>query len=157
MRFGTSCRIINLIAALQIVTIAFGVTWSFTMEALAVLVLRYRYPVRREYRVPLNLDWGRIHIPVGLGLITLTLLAIAILTKSMATVMGLTFTAVLFSLFTASERIMRWRVPAHEELDQFHLAGAEELINQTVGVRAGNILVMMHIDVSLPAAADPLI
>ncbi len=161
MRFGTSYRIINLIAALQIVTIvlsrgnvfllgeayAFGVIWSFTMEALAVLVLRYRYPVRREYRVPLNLDWGRIHIPVGLGLITLTLLAIAIVnlfTKSMATVMGLTFTAVFFALFTASERSTRWRVAAHEELDQFHLAGAEELTNQTVGVRAGNILVMIH-------------
>ena len=161
VRFGTSYRIINLIAALQIVTIllsrgdvfllgeayAFGVIWSFTMEALAVLVLRYRYPVRREYRVPLNLDWGRIHIPVGLGLITLSLLAIAIVnlfTKSMATVMGLTFTMVFFALFTASERMMRRRAAAHEELDQFHLARAEELTNQTVGVRPGNVLVMIH-------------
>jgi len=161
MRFGTSYRIINLIAALQIVTIvlsrgnvfllgeayAFGVIWSFTMEALAVLVLRYRSPVHREYRVPLNLDWGRMHIPVGLGLITITLLAIAIvnlLTKSLATVMGLAFTAVFFALFTASERITRWRAAGREELDQFHLAGAEALTNQTVGVRAGNILVMIH-------------
>ncbi|MBZ5570172.1 MAG: APC family permease [Acidobacteriia bacterium] len=160
-RFGTSYRIINIIASLQIVAIvlsrgdvfllgeayAFGVIWSFTMEALAVLVLRYRYPVRREYRVPLNLDWGRIHIPVGLGLITLSLLAIAIVnlfTKSMATVMGLTFTAVFFALFTASERITRWRAAAHEDLDQFHLAGAEELTNQAVGARPGNVLVMIH-------------
>lgn len=160
-RFGTSHRIINLIAALQIVTIilsrgnvfllgeayAFGVIWSFTMEAVAILVLRYRNPGHREYRVPLNLDWGRIHIPVGLGLITLALVAIAVVnlfTKSVATVMGLIFTALFFALFTASERITHRRATAQEELDQFHLAGAEELTNQTVGVRPGNILVMIH-------------
>src|SRR5205823_9948822 len=54
-RFGTSYRIINIIVSLQIVTIvisrgdvtflanlyAFGVIWSFTMNGLAVLVLRY--------------------------------------------------------------------------------------------------------------------
>jgi hypothetical protein len=161
VRFGTSYRIINLIAALQIVTIvlsrgdvfllgeayAFGVVWSFTMEALAVLVLRYRYPRRREYSVPLNIDWGRIHIPIGLGLITLSLLAIAIvnlLTKSIATVVGLTFTVVLFSLFTLSERVMRRQAASQEQVDQFHLAGAEELTNETVGVRPGNVLVMIH-------------
>src|SRR5439155_18503357 len=63
-RFGTSDRIINIIVLLQIVTIvisrgdvtflanlyAFGVIWSFTMNGLAVLVLRYTHPGEREFR-----------------------------------------------------------------------------------------------------------
>ena len=56
-RFGTSYRIINLVAVLQLFTIvvtrgnvitlgeayAFGVIWSFTFNALAMLVLRAKY------------------------------------------------------------------------------------------------------------------
>jgi amino acid transporter len=55
-RYGTSYRIINLIVALQLLTIflslgnvyvlaalyAFGVIWSFAMKSIAVLVLRKR-------------------------------------------------------------------------------------------------------------------
>src|ERR671922_700256 len=62
-RFGTSYRIINIIVLLQIATIiisrgdvtflanlyAFGVIWSFTMNGLAVLVLRYTHPGEREF------------------------------------------------------------------------------------------------------------
>src|SRR5205823_8818364 len=61
-RFGTSYRIFNLVVALQLLTIilsrgdifvlgeayAFGVMWSFSMKGLAVLVLRYTEPVKRE-------------------------------------------------------------------------------------------------------------
>ena len=56
-RFGTSYRIVNMVAILQIVTIvasrgnvitlgeayAFGVIWSFTFNSLAMLVLRNKY------------------------------------------------------------------------------------------------------------------
>src|SRR6266567_2298122 len=66
-RFGTSHRILNLVVGLQILTIllsrgnifvlgeayAFGVMWSFALKALAVLVLRYKQPGKREFRVPL--------------------------------------------------------------------------------------------------------
>src|SRR6266536_358459 len=86
-RFGTSHRILNLVVVLQLVTIilsrgdifvlgeayAFGVMWSFAMKGLAVLVLRYKQPGKREFRVPLNFSIGKVEIPVGLGLITLTL------------------------------------------------------------------------------------
>jgi len=55
-RFGTTFRILNCIAILQLITIilskgniyllgeayAFGVLWSFTFETLAVIVLRYK-------------------------------------------------------------------------------------------------------------------
>src|SRR5271163_475398 len=64
-KFGTSYRIINIVVALQIITIfisrgdvtflanlyAFGVIWSFTMNGLAVLVLRYTRPGVREFQV----------------------------------------------------------------------------------------------------------
>src|SRR6266403_1723700 len=68
-RFGTSYRLINIIVVLQIITIfisrgdvtflanlyAFGVIWSFAMNGLAVLVLRYTNPGQREFQVPLNI------------------------------------------------------------------------------------------------------
>ncbi|HWZ57280.1 MAG TPA: APC family permease, partial [Verrucomicrobiae bacterium] len=64
-RFGTSYRILNMVVGLQLLTIflsggnifvlgeayAFGVMWSFAMKGLAVLVLRYKEPGQREFRV----------------------------------------------------------------------------------------------------------
>jgi amino acid transporter len=159
-RFGTSYRIINIIAALQIITIvisrgnvtflanlyAFGVIWSFAMKGMAVLVLRYTHPGDREYRVPLNFRIFGVEIPVGLGLITLMLLGIAVVnlfTKKEATIAGVTFSVALFIIFTLSERhIHRRRGNAeHVEMDQFHLEMERELTPVAVGARPGNILV----------------
>jgi amino acid transporter len=160
-RFGTSYRIINIIVVLQILTIilsrgnvyllgeayAFGVIWSFVMKGLAVLVLRYRQPGPREFHVPLNFKLGKTEIPVGLGLITLTLMAIAvtnIFTKQIATISGLTFTVILFSVFMVSERITHRRGTSHGDLDQFHLASGEDITPERVGCRPGNILVLVR-------------
>ena len=159
-RFGTSYRIINIIAALQIITIiisrgdvtflanlyAFGVIWSFAMKGMAVLVLRYTHPGDREYRVPLNFNLFGVEIPVGLGLITLVLFGIAVVnlfTKKDATIAGVTFSVLLFIVFTISERVThRGRGAAkHVEMDQFHLEMESELTPAAVGVRPGNILV----------------
>jgi hypothetical protein len=157
-KFGTSHRLINIIVGLQILTIiisrgdvtfladlyAFGVVWSFAMKGLAVLVLRYTHPGEREYRVPLNIKIAGIEIPVGLALITTTLLLIAIVnlfTKPNATIAGLTFSIFLFCVFTASEHITRTRGQAHVEMDQFHVATQDALSPQSVGARPGNILV----------------
>jgi amino acid transporter len=159
-RFGTSYRIINIIAALQILTIiisrgdvtflanlyAFGVIWSFAMKGLAVLVLRYTHPGDREYRVPLNFRVFGVEIPVGLSLITLVLLGIAVVnlfTKKEATIAGVTFSIFLFVVFTLSERYTHHaRGSAHRiEMDQFHLAMEGELTPEALGVRPGNILV----------------
>ncbi len=157
-RFGTSHRILNLVAGLQLLTIilsrgnifvlgeayAFGVMWSFAMKALAVIVLRYKQPGAREFRVPLNLKLGNIEIPLGLGLITLTLFALCavnLFTKQVATLSGVAFTIIFFAVFTGSERVTRKRGAAHAELDQFHVATQEELSPQTVDARPGNIVV----------------
>jgi amino acid transporter len=157
-RFGTSYRIINIIVALQIITIlisrgdvtflanlyAFGVIWSFTMNGLAVLVLRYTQPGRREFQVPLNFEIRGVQIPVGLGLITLTLLSIAVVnlfTKPVATMAGGVFSVILFVVFTISEKRSGHRGVAHVEMDQFNLELEGELSPEAVGVRPGNILV----------------
>jgi amino acid transporter len=158
-RYGTSHRIINMIVALQIVTIlisrgdvtflanlyAFGVIWSFTLKGIAVLVLRYTHPQDREFKVPLNFQIAGREIPVGLMLITLMLLGIAVVnlfTKPAATVSGVIFSGLLFLAFEISEnRIQKRRGVTHVELDQFNLAQSAELTPESVGVQAGNILV----------------
>jgi amino acid transporter len=157
-RFGTSHRILNLVVALQLVTIvlsggnifilgeayAFGVMWSFAMKGLAVLVLRYKQPGKREFRVPLNPRIGGMEIPVGLGLITLTLIALCVvnlLTKEVATISGVTFTLIFFAIFTVSERHTRKTSTAHAELDQFNLEVGEDLTPLVLGVRPNNVLV----------------
>jgi len=160
-QFGTSYRIVNLVVILQLITIflsrgdvyllgeayAFGVIWSFALKGLSVVVLRYKQPGPREFRVPLNLRFARVEIPVGLGLITLTLLAIAVvnlLTKEVATVSGIAFTLVFFAIFTVSERITRRAGAAQAQLDQFHLEPEAEVTPQTVGCRPGNVVVMLR-------------
>jgi amino acid transporter len=157
-RFGTSYRIINIVVALQVLTIfisrgdvtflanlyAFGVIWSFAMNGLAVFVLRYTNPGQREFQVPLNFYFRGVQIPVGLGLITLTLFLIAVVnlfTKPVATMAGGVFSIILYVVFTISERRSRHRGVAHVEMDQFNLELESELSPEAVGVRPGNILV----------------
>jgi amino acid transporter len=161
-RFGTTNRFINLIVGLQILTVvlsrgnvellgeayAFGVVWSFAMKALSVLVLRYKLPEGREWKVPWNLRWGKTEIPVGLGLITLALFTVGIinvLTKKLATISGLSFTAVFFIAFKISERINRRHRLAHsQDLEKFRLETAEQVAQSAVQVRPGNILVAVR-------------
>src|SRR6266849_4134308 len=157
-RFGTSYRIINIVVALQVITIiishgdvtflanlyAFGVIWSFAMNGLAVLVLRYTRPGQREFQVPLNFTFRSVQIPVGLGLITLTLFLIAIVnlfTKPVATMAGGAFSILLYIVFTISERRGKRGGAAHVEMDQFNLELEGELTPEAVGARPGNILV----------------
>src|ERR1700688_3795229 len=158
-RYGTSNRIINIVVLFQIVTIvasrgdvtflanlyAFGVIWSFTMQGIAVLVIRYTHPGDREYRVPLNFYIAGKEIPLGLALVTLVLFLIAgvnLFTKPSATVAGTIFSLIMFGVFSVSERIThRKRGSAHVEMDQFNVTAQDELSPQALGIRPGNILV----------------
>jgi amino acid transporter len=159
-RFGTSYRIINMVVALQIVMIlvsrgdvtflanlyAFGVIWSFVLNGVAVLVLRYKQPEGREFRVPLNLTVFGRELPVGVALITLVLFCIAavnLFTKAAATMAGIAFSGLLFAGFQISEkRVQRKRgEQMHLELDKFNLTQASELTQSNIDVKPGNILV----------------
>src|SRR5438874_8834692 len=160
-KFGTSHRILNLVVALQLITIvlsrgdifilgeayAFGVMWSFSMKGLAVLVLRHTAPGKREFRVPLNFHIGRVEIPLGLALITLTLTALCVInvfTKEIATISGLAFTLIFFTVFEVSEAITRKHSGQHSELDQFNVEPGDDLTPKSLGVRPGNVLVMVR-------------
>jgi amino acid transporter len=156
-KYGTSYRIINIVVALQIITIiisrgdvtflanlyAFGVIWSFAMNGLAVLVLRYTKPGHRDFQVPLNFYVRGVQVPVGLILITLTLFLIAVtnlFTKPVATMAGGAFSILLYIVFTISERRAR-RAGAHVEMDQFNLEMEGELTPEALGAKPGNVLV----------------
>jgi amino acid transporter len=161
-RYGTTYRIINLIAALQVITIlasrgdifllgeayAFGVIWSFTFNALATLVLRFKKPEGREYRMPPNLRLGRFELPLGLIAVAMVLLmtaAINLVTKPVATISGVTMTLLFFTLFTVSERINRRRLDfSIAALDQFNLTYEQDINLETVHARPGNVLVAVR-------------
>ncbi len=161
-RFGTTYRMIHMVALLQMLTIlasggnvylladayAFGVIWSFTMKAASVAVLRFTEPGPREWRVPGNFRVGRYELPVGVFLIFLVLLATAVmnlLTKKVATIAGLLFTAFLFVVFNISERTSRRRLAAAPTgLEQFNLSEDEQVSCELVGCRPGNTLVAVR-------------
>src|SRR5882724_4465229 len=162
-RFGTSYRIINLVVGMQLLTIvltrgnvftlaglyAFGVVWSFALMALAVLVLRYTEPAKREWKVPGNIPLGKgRELPLGVILIASVLFMTALVnffTKYQATIGGVSFSLVFFALFTYSERrVAKRRAGRPEGLDQFRVYGNEEPASTTLGVRPGNILVAIR-------------
>ncbi len=158
-KYGTSYRIINSVVVLQMLMIllsrgdvtflanlyAFGVIWSFVLNGVAVFVLRYTQPQKREFRVPVNLRIGGRELPIGVAAITVVLFAIAfvnLFTKPAATVSGVLFSGALFAGFEISEkRVQKRRGERHVELDRFNLASASEATVENVGVQPGNILV----------------
>jgi amino acid transporter len=163
-RFGTTYRMINLIVVLQLVAIigsrgntfvlgeayAFGVIWSFFFNSLSMTVLRFQRKERREWKVPLNVRVGSAEIPLGLVAIMLILFCVAtvnLLTKEVATVSGIAFTLVFFTVFLISERINERRrgEEAHRTtMDQFRISPEETVSNETIEVRPGNTLCLVR-------------
>jgi amino acid transporter len=161
-RFGTSFRTINLITILQIVTIilsrgnvyllaalyAFGVIWSFSFNALAVFVLRYKAPEKREWRVPFNPRIAGREFPLGVAVIAIVLFATAIVnlfTKQAATIAGIAFSAVFYGVFYVSERVTaRQRAGKGEIVEQFRVNSNPELDFTALKVHPGNVLVSVR-------------
>ncbi|MBN2294479.1 MAG: amino acid permease [Pirellulales bacterium] len=145
--YGTNHRLLSTIMGLQIFTIvasrgnvillgeayAFGVVWSFTFNALAMLILRFKEAERpRGFRVPLNIRVKGVELPIGLALIFLILLASAamnVLTKPTATMAGSSFAVALFLLFVGTEYFHHRRsgYEEHEHLDEFNEKVTSEL------------------------------
>src|SRR5262245_23609873 len=162
-KYGTSYRILNLITGLQLLTIilsrgdvytlgeayAFGVIWSFTFNALAMLVLRFKYHGERGWKVPPNLRIGKVEIPLGLSTVFMALLSIAVtnlFTKSVATKAGLIFSVVFFAVFTISEHINK-RKFAHAEAqmkEHFQLMQQDTIQREAIQVQPGNVLVTVR-------------
>lgn len=152
-RYGTTYRVLLLIVGLQLFIIvisrgntlllgeayAFGVVWSFVFQALSMVVLRFKDRRPREYMVPLNVKIGTVEFPVGLTLILIVLLISAVLnflTKEVATISGLAFTALFFTIFLISELVHRHRLQGHrhEHLEQFNKQTADEISPASLGL-----------------------
>jgi amino acid transporter len=160
-RFGTTYRILNTMAILQILTIlasrgdvfllgeayAFGVVWSFALKALGVLVLRYQRH-DQEYKMGWNIRIAGKEIPIALGATTLMLFLVAIanlFSKKIATVYGVTFTIVLYCLFMISERINARKKAEHRsDLEKFNLDHQSDVNAQTLHARPGCVLVAVR-------------
>ena len=167
-KHGTTHRLINMIVILQLATIvishgdvymlgeayAFGVIWSFAMKSLAVMVLRYKRPGKRGFKVPINFKIRGVEIPVGLALITIALFAIAginLFTKKVATISGVTFTVVICTAFTLSERYNKKVDPSareakgeEDEIEHFRLDQRESISAFRLPIESGNTMVAIQ-------------
>ena len=164
-RFGTTFRMINLIVLLQLLAIvgsrgntytlgeayAFGVIWSFAFKGLAMLVLRFKDKSEREWKVPFNIKLDSNEIPIGLGVIAALLFTVAginLITKEVATVSGIVFSIVFFTIFVVSEKINERRREAEihttSAMDQFRLQPQDAVSYESVEVRPDNSLCLVR-------------
>ena len=162
-RFGTSYRIVNLVAVMQLLTIiisrgkvlvlgeayAFGVIWSFTFNSLAMLVLRWKYKGERGWKVPPNIRIGSTEIPVGLISVFMVLLSTAVVnlfTKSIATISGIAFAAIFFIVFSISERQNKRRhaLTDRQMREHFQLEHEDTIGREALQIRQGCLMVTMR-------------
>lgn len=158
-RYGTTFNIINIIALLQILTIlgsrgdvyllseayAFGVTWSFFLKGLGVLALRFQRH-DQEYKFPLNFRIGKTELPVGLAITVSMLFLIAIanlFSKKIATIYGVSFTILLFTIFIVSERANAAKRKG-KGLEQFNLEHEPQISSACIDARPGCVLVSIR-------------
>jgi hypothetical protein len=169
-KYGTSYRIVNLVACMQLLVIAltrgnvvvigeayaFGVIWSFTFNALAMLILRWRYHGERGWKVPVNIRIGKTEIPVGLISVFLVLSTTAVVnlfTKSVATVSGVIFAAAFFVIFSLSERNNKKRhdLTSRQMREHFQLEHQDTVGLSSLDIRPGAVIVTMR-DAATPFA-----
>ena len=160
-KFGTTFRIINLIAFFQLFTIilsrgdvyllgeayAFGVVWSFCLKGVGVLVLRFQRH-DQEYKFPFNIHWGGREWPVGLAAATSVLFLVALanlFSKRIATIYGVSFTILVFFVFTISERVNARKMRSKTKgLEEFNLEMQSQVSSDTIRARPGCILVAVR-------------
>ncbi len=160
-KFGTTHHLIGLIVLLQLATIvasrgdvyllgeayAFGVVWSFFLKGLGVLVLRYQRH-DQEYKTPLNIRLGGKELPIGLFLTTSVLLLTAIanlFSKRVATIYGVSFTILLFVVFSVSELINAKKHKLKKAgLEEFNLEMQPQISSEALNARPGCVLVAVR-------------
>jgi hypothetical protein len=144
--YGTTSRILYLITALQLFTIvashgdvillgeayAFGVVWSFVFKTMSMVVLRFKDRSHREFKVPFNFRVGDVDVPVGLGIIFLIVLLSALanfVTKPVATISGLGFTAIFLAVFVTTELVYerKRRGAKHQHIEQFNQQTSQDV------------------------------
>lgn len=152
-RYGTNYRLLYLIATLQLITIvasrgdvillgeayAFGVVWSFVFNTLSMVVLRFKMRGQRDFVVPINIRYGNVYLPIGLGLVFLTVFLAALanlVTKPVATTSGLCFAGAFLTVFTVTEAVHRKRrgTEHHEHIEQFNREMVQRVTKADLGL-----------------------
>ena len=164
-RFGTTSRMVHLIAGLQIFTIllcqgdvytlgeayAFGVVWSFVSQTAAVMVLRWKNRQPREFEVPGNFSIKGIHIPVGIFLVFSMLLLLAVgnfFTKTVATKWGVIFTGMCYVALRISEAYTRRKTgaDAQHHLERVNVQLESTATCETIGCKFENRILVASRD-----------
>ncbi len=163
-RFGTTHRLINMVAVVQVIVIifslgdvdtlgeayAFGVVWSFVFMTLSMMVLRFKDHTARQYETPLNVPvhtrTGDIHFPIGIMVVFLILMstaAVNLATKKTATIWGISFTGGFLCLFILAEQwSKRIHGGVHEHLEQFNQKSSPNVSVAALGLRFPNPIVV---------------
>jgi nucleotide-binding universal stress UspA family protein len=118
---------------------AFGVVWSFVFMTLSMVLLRFKDPSPREFKVPFNVRIGQVDVPIGLGFVFLVVFFSALanlLTKQVATVSGLIFTVAFLTVFMVTDYYneKRRRGAKHEHREQFNQQVTEEVNMPSLGL-----------------------
>ena len=149
-RFGTTSRIISVIAITQVITIllcrgdvlllgeayAFGVIWSFVTATFSVVILRFKDRSPREWKVPGNIRIGKIEFPLGITVVSVLLLMIGItnfFTKTIATTWGTIFVCLFFMVLVFSERHRRRRAHGDASIERVNLQFEESVTPEACG------------------------
>jgi hypothetical protein len=131
--------------------------WSFVMNAIATLVLRFKDRSHREFKVPLNLTIAGKEIPIGISITTCILILVAIanlFTKPVATEWGIPFTICIYFVFLSSELINKRQKEKHgEHLEKFNISGESVITQASIGstkkkvkiVAVGSITNLKHL------------
>ena len=123
-KYGTTYRMINLVAITQIIIIilsggdiyllgeayAFGVLWSLVFKTLSMIILRFKPDMPRDWMFPVNIKVGKVQFPIGMCvafMFILTASVVNLFTKKVATISGIAFTIVFFAVFQISEILNR--------------------------------------------------
>ena len=163
-RYGSTHRLINMVAIVQVVVIlfslgdvdtlgeayAFGVVWSFVFMTLSMMVLRFKDHSTRQYQTPLNIPiktkTGLMQFPVGIMIVFLILIstaAINLATKKTATIWGLSFTGGFLALFILAEQwTRRSQGGVREHLEQFNEKSSETVSIAALGLTHPNPIVV---------------
>lgn len=121
-KYGTTYRIISFVALLQALIVifsrgdvfilgeayAFGVLWSLTFDVASLILLRFKkYDAEREWYYPLNVQWKKYKVPVGLIILFIIIFSLSFInlfTKKVATIGGLSFSIILYLIFSYFEK-----------------------------------------------------
>jgi magnesium transporter len=171
-RFGTPSRLIDLVAAAQVVAVLAGagqlpwlaraggmlVACTAILKIAALIRIRSRRTEPRVFFVPINLRIAGREWPVGLALIALVLAVPAlflIATADAAALIAMGFLAVVTVLLTASEQVARSAEPPAPAAD-VDLLPAPSVGIDRVQVAPGGVLVPLRRPGSLAPLAAAL-